>query len=146
MHTTQNHWMECPSRLCQEAILLACQLPKPGKTSLYCGMLACMILATPFPSDNNSPLTFKLTCCTCLLCFPLTLGAQMLPFFLPGDDISTASIRIFSHICLLPLEGSGSSSASLSSSESATKSVTVSAVISAADSAACSLRNYTQDK
>ena len=109
-------------------------------------MLACIILATPFPSENNSPLTFKLACCTCLLCFPLTLGTQILPFFPSGDDTPTAFIRIFSHIGLLALEGSGSSSASLSSSESAMKSITVSAVISAADSAACSLKNYTQDK
>lgn len=145
MHTTDSHRMVCPSILCQDATLLACQLSNPGKTSLYIGILACIILETPF-SCNNSPSIFKPTCCTCLLCFPLTLGCQALPFLLSKEASKfTVFVMILSHMGLRPLEISGSSSASLSSSESAMKSFTVSAVISAAESAACSLKNYRQD-
>lgn len=152
MHTTESQRMECPSILCQDATLLACQLSKPGKTSLYIGTSGGIILETPFPCDNSPPI-FKLACCTGLLCFPFTLGYQALPFFLqkepskfpPGADNSTRFVRILFHMGLNRLEIAGSSSASLSSSESAMKSFTVSAVISAADRAACSLKNYTKD-
>lgn len=154
MHTTQSHWIECPSRLCQEATLLACQLSKPGKTSLYIGIFDSIILATSFPCDNNSPFASKLACCKCLLFFPLTFGTQALPLlegmsrsseYFPWDDFSTTFLKIFSHRVLFHSVLSGSSSTSLSSSESATKSFTVSAVISAADNAACSLRNWDDD-
>lgn len=146
MHTTDNHWMECPSTLCQEAIFWACQLSKPGRTSLYFGMLTWIILATWSPCSSISPLPFKLTGCTCLLCFPLTLGDQTLPFLLwrtipllSGVDISTPFTNVFPCLCLEPFD---SSSDSLSPSESVTKSLIASVVISAAERAACSLRNY----
>lgn len=152
MHTTHNHWMECPSIWCQEAIFWACQLSKPGKTSLYLGMLTWIILATWFPCSNISPSPSKLSCRTCLLCFPLTLGVQTLPFLLwrttsllSGVEISTPFTNIFPLVGLEPLVPSDSSSYSLSPSESVTKSLTASAVISASEHAACSLRNYTKD-
>lgn len=151
IHTTDNHWMECPSILCQEAIFWACQLSKPGRTSLYLGMLTWIIFATRFPCSNISPLPLKLSCCTCLLCFPLTLGIQALPLLLwrtvsllPKVDISAPFTNILPHVYLEPLEPFDSSSDSLSPSESVTKSLTASVVISAAERAACSLRNYTK--
>lgn len=153
MHTADNHWMECPSILCHEAILWACQLSKPGRTSLYFGLLTWIILATWFPCSIMSPLPFKFTWCTCLLCFPLTLGVQALPFLLwrtdsllSEVDISTPFNNIFPLLCLELLEPFDSFSDSLSSSESLTKSLTASVVISAAESAACSLRNYKKYK
>lgn len=148
MHTTHNHWIECPSWLCQEATLLVFQLSKPGKTSLHVGMLRCFILATPFPCVRGFS-DSKFTFCTCLLCFPLTLGTWVLPFWgwktslglFIEDDISTKFMRNLSHTDLPPLEWREASSKLLSTSEFAIKSLTVSAVISAADSAACSLKN-----
>lgn len=152
MHTTQNHLMDRPSRLCQEATLAACQLSKPGRTSLYIGTLACIISAIPFPWDNNSPLTFKLNCCTFVLCFPLTLGVLLLfptcrrsPWIFFIEENSATFINIFFHMDPLSLEESENDfSNSLSTSTSATKLFTVSAVISVAESAACSLKNWTR--
>lgn len=143
--------MECPSILCQEAIFCACQLSKPGRTSLYLGMLTWIIFATRFPCSNVSPFPLKLSRCTCLLCFPLTLGIQTLPFllwrtvsFLVDVDISSPFTNVLPHGYLEPLEPFDSSSDSLSPSESVTKSLTASVVISEAERAACSLRNYTK--
>nr|GMD70961.1 hypothetical protein Iba_chr12eCG11380 [Ipomoea batatas]GMD72922.1 hypothetical protein Iba_chr12fCG13310 [Ipomoea batatas] len=76
--TTHNHCMECPSRLFQDETLLASQFSNPGNTSRYIGMLAQIVLPTPFPCDKVSPSAFKLTCCRCLLCLPFTLGIWML--------------------------------------------------------------------
>ena len=147
IQTTESHWIEWPSLLCQNAILAACQLPKPGSTSLYVGILACIILAIPFPCDNTSPVVFKLTCCICLLCFPLTLG-YWIPVWnwigLPRiflDDTCITLLRIFSHVFLVPLEHSETSTSS-SSSDLAANSFTESSVISSAESAACSHKNW----
>lgn len=149
MQTTQNHWIECPSRLCQEAILLACQLSRPGKTSLYNGILACIIRATPFPCDNDSPIAVKLRPWASLWCFPLTFVDLTLPFLaartsspLLFEAIPTTFIRMVSQMGLLTLVRSEGSSTPVTSSESAIKLFKVSTVISAADSAACSRRNY----
>lgn len=112
IHTTQNHWTECPSSLSQDATLEARQFSKPGSTSLYIGILASIISATPFPCDNNSPLAFRLTCCICLLWFPFNLGTLTLPFSILKtssslnfeDDNFITFLKIFSHVNLLPLE------------------------------------------
>nr|GMD66731.1 hypothetical protein Iba_chr12cCG17830 [Ipomoea batatas] len=44
--------MECPSRLFQDETLLASQFSNPGNTSRYIGMLAQIVLPTPFPCDK----------------------------------------------------------------------------------------------
>uniref|UniRef100_A0A2P2MT60 Rela-spot homolog family protein n=1 Tax=Rhizophora mucronata TaxID=61149 RepID=A0A2P2MT60_RHIMU len=143
MHAIQNHWMECPSRLCQEATLLARQLSRPGKTSWFDGIFTCTIFATPFPWNNKPSLASKLTFCKYLL-HPLILGTLVLPFFLfkkspklfSGYGFSTAFMKIFSHRYLFCFPLSDISSASLFPSESAMKSFTVSTLISVADGAA----------
>lgn len=142
MQTTENHWMECPSIWCQEAIFWVCQLSKPGRISLYL-VFNRTIWPAWFPGSSNSSLPFKPTC---LLCFPLTLGVQMLPLPLgwspPEDEAPTPFTNVFPGNGLKLFKPFNGSSDSLSPSESATKSLTASVVISTAESAACSLRNY----
>lgn len=144
MQTTQSHWIELPSMLCQAAILLVCQLSKPGRTSLGLAVLAIINLVISLSRDDIFHLFVEFECCTFLLCFPLTFGAARAPVgslsssgVLGGDKVS----KMISDIGLLTVEKSKGFSCTSSFSESAIKSYIEFVVISSADNAACSLKN-----